>query len=209
MNRLRHISAFLCLLCLFGVVKGQGNEEGERKVLHSLEAELQLGRGGGPLGWMVKGNHDLLQKKRWTLRTGASLSSFFQGEGVDDPPAQGSGVSFDTHLRLHGEALWAFPRSEKAFLAFGIYGGGFHAFTRGRYQNTALNIDATYRNSEWYWDLGTRIALGYRLPSDWGFQFSLTNSWRQADFGLGLAVGLLGAQLDGKTSLGLGVTRWF
>ncbi len=181
----------------------------ESRFLHSVGAELQLGYGGGPLGIMVQADRVWGFRKKLFYYSSLSFSSFTASEAYDESPVRITGFSTDNHLRLHFGGGVRFLKSMRLRLRLDVYGGMFHYWTRGRYFQSALGIERDYRVSRLIMDWGTRLQLGYNINQKWGVQLSLTNSWKQAAFGLGVPVGLLAGQPDGKASFGFGIRyRW-
>lgn len=178
-------------------------------LVYSVEAEAQLGRGGAPMGLMLKANHRFRPKQRLVMRAGMSWTGFLGLRRVDEPQTEIRETALETHLRAHADFGGYLLKKGRLFLNAGLYVGGFHSYTKGSLVQRQVGIDRTFRNSEWLWDIGTRLTAGYRIDSNWELQLSATNSWRQAGYGLGLGVALLGGEPDGKSSFGLGVTYRF
>ena len=177
--------------------------------ISSVEGEVQLGFGGGSVGLMGKANHTWIWGGNLFLFSGVSLSSFVGSESYNNPPTAITGTSFDTHLRLHTGGQFEFFRGGRAYISLEIFGGIYHFRTKGTYTQTDLGIDRAYKTSKIYGDFGSRFTAGYNIKKNWAVQASLTNSWKQAAFGLGWPVGLLAGEPDGKTSIGIGVRYSF
>ena len=178
--------------------------------LYSVDGELQLGFGGGPIGAMVQTDRIWRARGKLSLFSALSLSSFGGSESYDNAPVTITGRSTDSHLRFHTGGRFTFLRnknnsSKHAYLRLDLYAGLIYFRTKGNYTNTDLGVDRPYVENELTADWGTRFALGYFFSHHWAVQLSITNSWRQSAFGLGIPSGLLAGEVDGKASLGIGL----
>lgn len=221
MNKLRFIFGWgmLAICCCFSTVWGQANDlqvtearlptfiPGSPIFINTVEGEIQLGRGGGATGFMVKANDWRIAYRPGILYWGGSLSSFWGSEKWDAPPATITGNIWDTHFRLHlGNSFYRIFHS-RFNLNFELYGGGFFTSTKGIYTQSNLGFTREFSNREWVWDGGGRFAIQCHLKNGWGIQTSVTSSWKQAGFGLGVPAGLFASETDGKTAIGIGVYR--
>jgi|GEM_PF-5209415 len=220
MNRLRTILTGAILLILSPALSlGQAPQTqvsqaayvevmpGHPLFINSAEAELQLGRGGGTIGFMAKANHWQIRYRPGILYWGGSLSYFRGSEDWDAPPAQIEGNNWDGHVRLHlGNSFYQIFHSS-ININFELYGGGFYSFSQGTYTQTNQGFSRDFTNKEWIWDMGGRIAIQYHIKNGWGIQTSVVSSWKQAGFGLGVPTGLFASEPDGKTALGIGIFR--
>ena len=178
--------------------------------LYSVDGELQLGFGGGPIGLMLQTDRIWRTRGRLSIYSSVSLSAFRGTESYENAPVTITGSSSDLHLRFHTGGKLTFLRSKNntskhAYLRLDLYGGLMYFRTNGNYANTDLGVDRPYVVNELTADWGTRFTAGYFFTSNWAAQLSFTNSWRQAAFGLGVPSGLLAGEVDGKAIFGLGV----
>ncbi|MEO1711992.1 MAG: hypothetical protein AAFU60_01535 [Bacteroidota bacterium] len=201
---------FILVLSIHGGISLLGqNEASNTPFVQSLEITFEFGSGGGDYGVQAKLNHRWLGTEKWDLISGLGLSSFWGSEAIDAPPSQSSGFTTDNHLRFYsGGRLFLFQK-RRGLLSLEGYLGGYHALTKGRFTDTALDIERDYQTGAWIFDYGTRIGLGWQFTSKLGAILTVNNSWKQADSGLGVLAGLFAGEPDGKMSVGVGVNyRW-
>ena len=201
---------FILPLCLLGVMSLLGQNDGSTTTfLQSVEATFEFGSGGGDYGVQAKLNHRWLGTEKWNVISGLSVSSFWGSEAIDAPPSQSTGFTTDNHLRLYSGGRLLLFQKRRGLLALEGYLGAYHAFTKGRFTDTALDIDRAYQAGTWIFDYGTRIGLGWQFTSKLGAILTVNNSWKQTDSGLGVLAGLFAGEPDGKMSVGVGVIyRW-
>ncbi len=200
------ISLFLLLLA----VEGWAQEKKQNKrLIHSQEYALQIGRGGGMLGAQVKVNHHWWEKKNSIFQSGLSYDIFAGPDFFNTVDSETSGFFVDNHLRAYTGIHQSFFKRQRLFISFEGYLGIYHIHNSGSLVIPDFDIDQRFSNNALVFDFGSRLGLGYRLNDKLSIQLVLNNSWKQVNNGLGPLVGLLAGGPDGKMGIGLGlIHRW-
>ena len=200
---IKYLTTLIIIILAISVNAQENTTKDKVKLINSYTAEIQMGNGGGYVGLEGGVNHWWIEKGKFRLQSGISLSVFYGSERQDAGASQVYGYNFDTHLRLHTGVEQSMFKKERIYVFFDMYGGGYNIFVDGHIENTELDIDRVYKNSEFIWDYGSRLGFGYRIKDKWGVQLSMTNSWRNINsYG---AIGLILGQPDGKFSIGIGL----
>ena len=148
-------------------------------------------------------NHLWHETAKIKVISGISYSTFWGSEKIDGEFSKTNGFTTDNHLRIYTGSSVSFLKK----MSFSIEGyiGGYHAFTKGNFKNETFGINRDFKSSEFLFDYGSRMMLGYKIKERLGIQLSLNNSWKQTDSGLGFLAGLFAGEPDGKMSFGIGV----
>jgi len=199
----KYLITIIIIILAFSVNAQDKTPNDKNRIINSYTTEIQLGNGGGYIGIMGRANHWWIEKGKFKLQSGVSLSMFYGSEKMDAGTSQIYGYTFDTHIQLHTGIEQSIFNKERIYVFLDMYGGAYNIIINGNLKNSEMGIDRESKNSEFLLDYGSRLGFGYRVKEKWGIHLSMTNSWRNvSSHG---AIGLILGQPDAKYNIGLGL----
>lgn len=180
--------------------------------IHSVETSFELGFGGANFGLQTKANHHWIETENFTVMSGLSFSTFWSSIGnytqyFPELAALSdiSGFRTDNHLRVYSGVRLSLFKKKKLSLSAEGYFGGYHAYMNGNHFHERLQINQDYSASQFLFDYGTRLGIGYQINDKIGINATLNNSLRQLGYGYRFLPMIYQYNPDNKMSLGVGV----